>query len=112
MDWLTILQTAGLPATKAYEETRDDGTSEIQAEFSVGLTDEQNTLFLSLTNPAKAEYSKSTKDLRDEYQTALIKLQQIINTQNPSNAQVIAAVKYQAKVLLFLIKIIARHFRN
>ena len=112
MDWLKTLQAAGLPATKAYEEIHDDGTSEIQAEFSTGLTAEQNNLFLSLTNPAKAEYSKSSKDLKDEYETAPVKLQQITATQNPSNAQVIAAVKYQAKVLLLLIKIIMQHFKN
>jgi hypothetical protein len=54
MNWLLTLQQAGLPAIKAYEETTEDGTIQVQASFSRSLTAVEWQLFLSLTNPARA----------------------------------------------------------
>lgn len=46
--------------------------------------------------------------IRAEYQQTIDQLTTIENTVNPTNAQVIAAVKYLAKTLRLLLKIIAR----
>lgn len=51
-DWLLLLQQANLPAINAYEEVID-GETLVQAEFSRGLTYEEDSTFLSITNPQK-----------------------------------------------------------
>lgn len=50
--WTTELANVGLPVKRAYKETFDTGEIIIQAEFTRGLTDVENNLFLSLTNPS------------------------------------------------------------
>jgi hypothetical protein len=50
-------------------------------------------------------------NLRAEYANAIDTLTQIRDATSPTNAQVIAAVKYEAKVLLLLLKFIARIYR-
>jgi hypothetical protein len=106
--WTSTLQAAGLPVKRAYKETYDDGTFEIQAEFLQGLTAEQNLTFLTITNPIKAEFLQSRQQYKDEYQNTLTTLQQIVDAQNPTNAQVVAAMKFIAKTLKLLLKIIIK----
>jgi hypothetical protein len=50
-------------------------------------------------------------NLQAEYANAIDTLTQIRDAASPTNAQVIAAVKYEAKVLLLLLKLIARIYR-
>lgn len=50
-------------------------------------------------------------NLRDEYAAAITTLTQIRDATSPTNAQVIAAVKYEAKILLLLLKLIARIYK-
>jgi hypothetical protein len=45
---------------------------------------------------------------RDEYQTALDTLTQIRDASSLTNAQAVAAIKYMAKVLIIVLKVLAR----
>jgi hypothetical protein len=54
MNWLLILQQAGLPATTASEST-ENGNTRVNASFSRELSPAEWQLFLSLTNPAEAK---------------------------------------------------------
>lgn len=44
------------------------------------------------------------KQLRDEYHNAITTLESITNATSPTNAQIVQAVKYMAKVLLFILR--------
>jgi hypothetical protein len=48
------------------------------------------------------------QELRDEYENAVAALTQIKNASSLTQAQAVQAVQYMAKVLLFLIKLLAR----
>jgi hypothetical protein len=50
------------------------------------------------------------KQLKDEYQATLATLQQITDTASPTNAQVVAAVKFLAKTFILLLKLISRSY--
>jgi hypothetical protein len=50
--------------------------------------------------------------LKTEYQNTLVQLQQIDDATNPTNAQVIAAVKFLANTLRLVLKLFARQFIN
>ena len=47
----------------------------------------------------------------NEYQNTIDQLQLIENTANPTNAQVIAAVKYLAKTIRILIKLFVKYYQ-
>lgn len=48
--------------------------------------------------------------LKEEYQQTIDTLQQIEDAQSPTNAQVIAAVKFLAKTMRLLLKLLARQY--
>ena len=52
MDWLLLLQQAGLPVVSA-SETTEDGVTQVNATFSRGLTAAEVMTYLSITNPAE-----------------------------------------------------------
>lgn len=93
---LQQLIDAGLPAVST-----DGLDAEANTQFSRSLTPAEWQTYLTIADPDRAAWS-------GEYQTALDQLDTIANYAAPTNAQVIAAVKYMAKVLRILLKIIAR----
>lgn len=48
------------------------------------------------------------QQFKTEYQSTIDQLQQIENTTSPTNAQVIAAVKFLAKTIRLMLKLLAR----
>lgn len=50
--------------------------------------------------------------LRDEYQNATSTLTTIRDTVSPTNAQAIQAVKYMAKILIFILRYLAHDFER
>lgn len=82
------------------------------------ITPEQQELFQDILlehfQPDKyaelLEYRATRLALKDEYLAAITTLQNIQNATNPTNAQVIAAVKYEAKTLERLLKFMKANF--
>lgn len=101
------LIAAGLPVISASE------TGEITAE---PMTDEQQQQFqdilLNYFHPADfAEllvHRQLIQQIKAEYTATLATLQQIQDTQSPTNAQVIAAVKFLAKTDQQILKFLRR----
>lgn len=107
MSLYTNLLDAGLPVISATEG----------GEISMGsMTHEQQVLcddiILSYFQPAAyAElqvYRLDKQQFKNEYQDTITQLQSIEDAVNPTNAQVIAAIKLLAKVLRLLLKLLAR----
>jgi hypothetical protein len=83
--------------------------------FLVESTIDRPTLenMLSTTQTAEeaqylVDYAADRQQLKDEYQNTITQLQSIENAVSPTNAQVVAAVKFLAKTLRLLIKLLAR----
>jgi hypothetical protein len=53
-----------------------------------------------------------TQQLKDEYQSTISTLQQIEGLTNPTNAQVVQAVKFLAKTQRLTLKLLARMIRS
>jgi hypothetical protein len=104
MDWLLTLQNAGLPAISAYVNPE----GKVEATFSRGLTPTEWLLFLQLTDTPRYDSEIDKASLKAEYQATITQLQNIEAATNPTNAQVIAAVKFLAKTLRLLLKLLAR----
>lgn len=102
------LISAGLPVTSATE----DG----QVVWEAQMTDEQNQTYrdivLQYLDPVKyaalLEERANKQQLKDEYQATITQLEQIENATSLTNAQVIAAVKYLARTVRLLLKLLAR----
>lgn len=92
----------GLPASRVWEENIL-GEMQTQAEFERPLTEAELIIFLSVTDSDKAEIKK-------DYLNALETLDQIATATTFTNAQVIAAIKFIAKTLKLLIKLIVRQY--
>lgn len=60
--------------------------------------------------PVTLNADSDRAQVRDEYQNAITTLMQIENAASPTNAQVVAAVKFLAKTLRLLLKFLARYF--
>jgi len=101
------LITAGLPIISATEE------GEIE---SLQMTAEQQLLFsdILMEHFQPIQYADiltiraDRQQLKEEYQSTIATLQTIESTTSPTNAQVIAAVKFLAKTLRLLLKLLAR----
>lgn len=104
MDWLLTLQNAGLPATEAHVNA--DG--KVDATFSRGLTASEWTLFLQLTDPTRHDNETDKATLKAEFSATVLQLQNIETATTPTNAQIIAAVKFLAKTLRLILKLLAR----
>lgn len=98
------LIAAGLPVVSTASET--------QATFSRSLSDLEWEIVYNIIDPARAnrinEQLANREQFKAEYQATIDQLTTIENTTNPTNAQVIAAVKYLAKTLRLLLKLLAR----
>lgn len=62
--------------------------------------------FSPATYNATEAYKANVQSLREEYQNAVTTLQSIQDASTLTNAQVLAAVKFLAKVLLLVLKIL------
>ena len=66
-------------------------------------------VFVNMPPPVEiTDYRAARAQLRNEFQTAVDQLVQIENAVSPTNAQIIAAVKFMAKTLRLLLKLIAK----
>ena len=101
------LQAAGLPVISAAEN----------GNISMGIMSmDQQAIFQDIllryflpSAYAELQISKVDKQqLKDEYLATVTQLQSIEAATNPTNAQVIAAVKFLAKTLRLLLKLLAR----
>lgn len=106
MSFLTEIQAAGLPIISVSEV---DGSNPV---FSVSLTEAQVNVFtdLKLSHFNSTAYNQlladrvDIQDLKDNYSSTITTLQAQENAVNPTNAQVVTAVKHHAKVLRLLLK--------
>lgn len=57
-----------------------------------------------------ADWAAKRDQIKSEYLSTMTTLQQIEDTQSPTNAQVVAAVKFLAKTLRILLRFLARQF--
>jgi len=109
MTLLSNLTTAGLPVSQAQE----DGNS---ITWSTPPTDEQMQLcrdiVLQYVDPtARADIVAGRTDraqIKAELQATITQLKAIENAVSPTNAQVIAAMKFIAKTLRLILKLLAR----
>jgi hypothetical protein len=104
MSLFTDLQAAGLPVISA-----SDGQS---ATFSRSLSEAETEIYLDLLDPTRptkrTEFQTAVLQFKDEYQAAKTRLSQIENAANPTNAQVIQAIRDIAKYERLLAKLLAR----
>lgn len=107
------LTAAGLPIKSASDE---EGVHLIAgAELTPAQSELMGELILQHQNPADYQiYLNSKTDrqqLKAEYQNTIDTLIQIENATSPTNAQVIAGVKFIAKTLRLLLKLLARQYQ-
>jgi hypothetical protein len=98
------LLNAGLPVVSA----TDGG----QATFSRSLTDDEVEIYHDLRDPQRpilrAELTATRVQIKAEYIATIDTLTQIENATSPTNAQVIAAVKFMAKTIRLILNLLAR----
>lgn len=108
---LEKLKNAGLPVIEATEDGK----------ISTGpMTETQNQLYndiiLEHFNPAQFQIVLETRtdkaQIKAEYQATLNTLSQIENTATPTNTQIIAAVKFMAKTLKLILKLLTKLYKN
>ena len=85
----------------------------ITIEYDGSLTEkrkiyERVTGTVYIPTPEELEEEARIQELRDGYQTAITRLAQIETAVNPTNTQVIAAIKDIAKFLRLTLKVLAR----
>lgn len=105
------LTAAGLPIESASDE---EGIH-----IGTGITQDQiqlmGEILLQHQNPADYQtYLNGKTDrqqLKDEYLSTISTLTQIENASSPTNAQVITGVKFIAKALRLLLKLLARQYQ-
>lgn len=107
------LTAANLPISSASEN------GEISGLPGVVMTQEQKQLFndIILEHFHPTEYADllvsrtDISQLKNEYQSTITQLQTIESATNPTNAQVVAAVKFTAKTLRLLLRLLARQYK-
>lgn len=104
MSLYSDLLAAGLPVVSA--------TDGAQATFSRTLEDQEMETYLNILYPnravERADFADARQMLKDQYQAAVDRLLQIENAVNPTNAQVIAAIKDIAHYERIIARILAR----
>ena len=125
MPLLEDLQDEGLPATGFDEKGRpiysriltNQERSTAQA-LRIEYMDADARAAALLARPdlaARLDFVKrdlpNRRDLRDKYQDALTDLDKIINAETMTAAQVVQAVKFLARTVKFILKMIARQYR-
>jgi len=104
MTLFTDLQNAGLPVFSTNGET--------QATFTRTLTPQEEDIYENLLDPGRQarliEQTTSMTQIRSEYQNMITRLEQIQAANNPTNAQIIQAVKDEALYIERLMKVLAK----
>ena len=110
MSKITDMLAAGIPVN---QETSNEAQEEYQ--FTRIMSDEENLLFHRIVTPPSAEqlvieqnHKTSRAEIKAQYLVALDRLTQIETAVNPTNAQVVAAIKDMAAYEKKIIKILAR----
>ena len=103
---LQQLLNAGLPAIST-----DGNDARANTEFSRGLTDAEWITYQNIANPDEGAYLTNRAQLKAEYQSTIDQLQSIENAVSPTNAQVIAAVKFLAKTIRLILKLFVRLYQ-
>ena len=114
MAFFEDLQNAGLPVISA---TEIEGKPK-QATFSRSLSDEEAELYHDIRDPSRVtkrqEAAAALLQLKNEYQSALTTLanHETFNTQGMTQAQIVnalvVAVRFHARVLIVILKLLAR----
>lgn len=103
------LQNAGLPVISA-----DETGAVSMGAMTLQQQETFQDILLEHFQPDKytelLEHRSSLLALKGEYQTDITTLQNIQNTTNPTNSQVIAAMKYEAKTLERILKFLKASF--
>jgi len=103
MSLFTDLQAAGLPV-----ELLPDSSFT----FTRSLSDNESEIYYDLLDPTRpirrAEQQAALVQFKDEYEAAKARLLQIENATNPTNAQVIAAIRDMAKYERLMAKLLAK----
>ena len=96
-----------------YEDNTDAIINPVMPGCDLKYTKVMDGLIVEMTVEEKAvvdapeiEKSLSITDIKEAYLTALDNLDNIINAENPTNAQVIAAIKTEARILKKMLKFI------
>jgi len=102
-----------LAEINTYEIHRHDQTIARYIEVESTLTDALlENLFSTAETTQEITYltddAADRQQIKAEYQTTITQLQSIENAVSPTNAQVIAAVKYLAKTIRLMLKLLAR----
>ena len=99
---LTIYESSALNPPIIKYISIDSILSDTQLEnlFNTAETTEESNYF--------ASDAIDRQQLKAEYQATIDQLQNIENAQSPTNAQVVAAVKYLAKTIRLMLKLLAR----
>lgn len=100
---LQDLLNAGLPATST------DGDK--QTQFSRELSSSEWLTYLSIADANEYQFQSTLTQLRNEYLDTISQLETIQNTANPTNAQVVAAVKYLAGRMELLLKFLKKQYQ-
>lgn len=94
---------AGLPVLQA---------DEVRVMFTRELTAAEDEIYLDILDPnrptRRSEAQAAILQFKDEYEVAKARLLQIENATNPTNAQVIQAIRDMAKYERLLAKLIAK----
>ena len=113
---IAILRAQKLDETaeiELYQVTRPDETTARYISVDSNLSDTQLEELFNQAETAEeqayfADYSIDRQQLKAEYQSTIDQLQNIESAQSPTNAQVVAAVKYLAKTIRLMLKLLAR----
>ena len=109
MTLLTNLTNAGLPISQAQEDGNSITWSTQPTDVQMQLCRDIVLQYLDPTAQADIVAGRTDRaQIKAEYHAALATLTDIENAVSPTNAQVIAAMKFIAKTLRLLLKLIAR----
>jgi len=108
------LIAAGLPIESATEQ--GIVTSIPGSPMTIAQIQSLSKIIFAYLNPTEYQSYSDNRTLIDrvktEYDDTIIQLQVIIDATSPSNAQVVAAVKYLAKTVLLILKVIAYQYKH
>jgi hypothetical protein len=112
-DWTQLIDAPLTAAEKATWQTYRETLQNI--EFAYANPDDvifpdPPTFTNAPPSPETLAFRADRQQLKDEYLATIAQLQNIENAVNPTNAQVIAAVKFLAKTLRLMLKLLAKLF--
>lgn len=109
MTLFTNLTNAGLPIYSATEDGNEIGWLESPTDEQMQTCRDIVLQYVDLVAYTEIIQNRVDKQqLKDEYLATITQLQNIENAVNPTSVQVIAAVKFLAKTLRLLLKLIVK----